>query len=77
MWYWFGTLENSWRPFKEKDYILMDNMVTYLCEFAKKGNPNNDKLPMWEPISRKQKKAMILGEGELRMEKVKEAKLFF
>ena len=76
MWYWFGTLENSWGEFEEKDYILMDNMVTYLCEFAKKGNPNNDKLPMWELISRKQKKAMILGEGELRMEKVKEAKLF-
>ena len=77
MWYWFGTLKNSWRPFEEKDYILMDNMVTYLCEFAKKGNPNNDTLPLWKPVSKKYTKAMILGEGNLRMEKVNELKLFW
>ena len=32
MWYWFGTLDNSWRPFTELDYKLMDNMITYLCQ---------------------------------------------
>ena len=76
MWYWFGTLSSSWRPFQEKDYILMDNMVTYLCEFARNGNPNHSSLPTWEPVSKNNKKAMILGEGNLRMEKVNEFKLF-
>ena len=76
MWYWFGTLDNSWRPFIELDYKLMDNMITYLCQFAKTGNPNVDSLTTWEPISKHQQKAMILDEGELRMGKVDEFKLF-
>ena len=54
----------------------MDNMVTYLCEFARNGNPNHSSLPTWEPVSKNNKKAMILGEGNLRMEKVNEFKLF-
>lgn len=77
MWYWFGSLDKSWRPFEEKDYQLMEDMTTYLCEFAKKGNPNNEKLPYWGPLNKKNQKAMILGEGDLRMEKVNETKLFF
>ena len=76
MWYWFGTLSSSWRPFEDEDYKLMDNMVTYLCEFARNGNPNSSYLPNWEPVSKKNKKAMILNTQELKMAKVNEFKLF-
>ena len=48
LWYWFGTLRNGWRPFKEKDYALADDMATYLTNFAKTGNPNGGNLPEWE-----------------------------
>jgi para-nitrobenzyl esterase len=48
LWYWFGTLENGWRPFEEKDFALADLMTTYLTNFAKTGNPNSESLPTWE-----------------------------
>ena len=48
LWYWFGTLRNGWRPFKEKDHALADDMATYLTNFAKTGNPNGGNLPEWE-----------------------------
>lgn len=40
--YLFGTINNSWRPITEDDLKLSDIMVTYLCNFAKTGNPNSD-----------------------------------
>ena len=48
LWYWFGTLENCWRPFTEEDQALSDTMVGYLTNFARTGNPNGDGLPVWE-----------------------------
>lgn len=47
LWYWFGTLENSWRPFKKEDKILSDRMVAYLTNFSFYGEPNGEKLPFW------------------------------
>ena len=49
LWYWFGTLKNCWRPMEESDYSLSDDMTSYLCNFVKYGNPNeeNGKLPVW------------------------------
>jgi para-nitrobenzyl esterase len=32
LWYWFGTLENCWRPFVEKDYELSKEMSDRLKE---------------------------------------------
>lgn len=69
LWYWFGTLDNCWRPMEEKDFELSDQMVEYLCNFAKSGDPNSDSLPVWVPSSKKQKKVMMLGEGETNMGK--------
>ena len=48
LWYWFGTLENCWRPFTDGDYALSDTMVEYLTNFAKTGDPNGEGLPVWE-----------------------------
>ena len=74
LWYWFGTLENSWRPMEQKDYDLSDQMTEYLTNFAKRGNPNGDELPIWEPAS---KGTMHIGEGESGMQKVSKMKLWY
>ena len=63
LWYWFGTLPNCWRPMEQKDQELSEQMVSYLCNFAKKGNPNKGgELPTWIASDTTQKRVMILGE---------------
>ena len=66
LWYWFGTLENCWRPMEEKDYALSEKMVSYLTNFAKNGDPNGDNLAKWEPAGAK---AMCMGESDPHMDK--------
>jgi para-nitrobenzyl esterase len=46
LWYWFGTLENCWRPMTEKDQALSDRMTDYLCSFVKTGDPNCQGQPV-------------------------------
>ena len=66
LWYWFGTLPNCWRPMTDADYQLSNQMVDYLCNFAKTGNPNGEiangesDLPLWEDALKSPKKAMCL-----------------
>ena len=74
LWYWFGTLKNCWRPMEDKDYDLSDKMTTYLCNFVKKGCPNGENLPKWT-TQNESKKVMMLGEGDVRMDKPSMAKL--
>ncbi len=62
LWYWFGTLDNCWRPFEKIDYVLSENMSDYLCNFAKTGNPNAAGLDIWTP--KKEEKDMVLCWGE-------------
>ena len=47
LWYWFGTLENCWRPFDGKDRALAEEMSDRLCAFAKTAEPNSAGLPEW------------------------------
>ena len=67
MWYWFGTLFRSWRPWRKKDHALSRQMVSYLCNFAKTGDPNGPGLPLWEPSSQSQTKVLRLGEKKTHM----------
>ena len=70
LWYWFGTLENCWRPMEEKDRQVSGQMVRYLCRFAKTGNPNwPGHLPTWLPFRKGQNQVLRLGEGDTRMGK--------
>ena len=78
LWYWFGTLPNCWRPMQPKDYDLSEQMVTYLCNFARTGNPNgNADLSEWLPSASKQKKVLCLGEKEPAMGKPNKLKLLY
>ena len=75
LWYWFGTLDNCWRPITEIDYKLSNKMVTYLTSFAKTGNPNGNDLPVWENSKVSKGKVFHLNEN-VEMKKVKKSKLW-
>jgi para-nitrobenzyl esterase len=49
LWYEFGTLNRSWRPKSEKDYILSRRVVSFWSNFIKTGDPNGPGLPEWKP----------------------------
>ena len=66
-WYWFGTLANCWRPMTDKDRELSDQMVSYLTNFARCGDPNGSPLPMWEASRPTSRRVLHLGEKPTRM----------
>ena len=77
LWYWFGTLENCWRPMERKDYDLSDQMVKYLCSFARSGDPNGEGLVKWNPASQKHSNVLLLGEKETGMGKPNGLRLWY
>ena len=78
LWYWFGTLDNCWRPMEEADRLLSDQMTDYLCNFARTGNPNHvGELPMWVASDKRQPRVMRLGGKVTRMGKPAGAKLLY
>ena len=60
LWYVFHSFKHSWRPFTAGDQALSNNMVEYYTNFAKYGNPNDEKQGVWSPYSAKNPKLMIL-----------------
>ena len=46
--YVFGTLEKSWRPYGARDREASGQMLDYLANFAKTGDPNGAGLPVWQ-----------------------------
>ena len=76
LWYWFGTLPNCWRPMEDKDYALSDQMTTYLCNFAKSGDPNGEHQPAWTPTS-EGNKILLIGEQPTKMGKPNNLKLTY
>jgi para-nitrobenzyl esterase len=78
LWYWFGTLDNCWRPMEQKDYDLSAQMVSYLCNFAKTGDPNKAaQLPTWIASDRTQKRVLMLGDTDTHMGKPSGLKLLW
>lgn len=51
LWYMFGNMERSWRPFEKKDCDLKDQMINYVANFVKTLDPNGEGLPEWPSIS--------------------------
>lgn len=51
LWYVFGTLDRSWRPFTEADWRLSDQMLDYFTGFIKDGVPHADGLTEWLPMT--------------------------
>lgn len=47
--YIFGTLDRSWRPYGMRDYQASEQMMDYLVNFARTGDPNGPGLPTWKP----------------------------
>ena len=46
--YMFGTLSGSWRPYGARDYEASGQMLDYLANFARNGDPNGPGLPVWK-----------------------------
>ena len=76
LWYWFGTLDNCWRPMEQKDRDLSAQMVNYLCNFVHTGNPNKiEALPTWIASGKGQSRVLCLGEKDTAMGKPSMLKL--
>jgi para-nitrobenzyl esterase len=61
LWYAFNTLHRSWRPFAGVDFELARMISSYLCNFARTGDPNGPGLPRWECYTATNRSAMALG----------------
>lgn len=48
--YVFGTLGRSFRPYGKRDYEASRELIRYLSNFARTGNPNGEGLPLWKPV---------------------------
>ncbi|MBR7101999.1 MAG: carboxylesterase family protein [Tidjanibacter sp.] len=60
LWYLFGTLSRSWRPFVDADYKLSEQMITYWTNFVKTGDPNSSSVPEWRPYVESNRQFKIL-----------------
>ncbi len=55
LWYLFGNMDKSWRPFGAADEALKDQMIDYAVNFARYGDPNGAGLPVWRAVTRRQR----------------------
>lgn len=69
--YMFGTLDRSWRPYEQRDWEVSGQMMDYLVNFARTGDPNGPGLPPW----RKGKPALRIGPKGTKMGHVSYYKL--
>ncbi len=61
LWYMFGTLARSWRPFNADDYLLSRQMIDWWTNFAKFGNPNGPgSKGKWKPSKRRKHYFQVL-----------------
>ena len=51
--YMFGTLHNGWRPYGGRDAEVSGQLMDYLANFARSGDPNGSGLPRWQHGGRK------------------------
>ena len=64
--YMLGRLDQSWRPYDEKDRAVSELLTDCASNFARCGDPNTDSTN-WEPAGRAQKKAFCIRRDGARM----------
>ncbi len=52
LWYVFGNMDRSWRPFEETDYALSRKMIDAIACFCRNGDPGD---PVWKPITARER----------------------
>ena len=78
LWYWFGTLPSCWRPMEQRDYDLSRQMIQYLVNFCRTGDPNKAaKLPTWIASGKGQNRVLCLGEKPTGMAKPSMLKMVY
>ncbi|MBR0473362.1 MAG: carboxylesterase family protein [Erysipelotrichaceae bacterium] len=73
--YVFGRLDNSWRPFRERDREVSRQMMSYLTNFANNGDPNGEGLPEWKKMDKDNDKALCFTLEKTDMGKASYVKL--
>lgn len=67
--YVFGRLDQSWRPYRKEDQEVSNQMMDYIANFARNGNPNQDTLPIWNKTDQNHSKVLCVGLCETKMSK--------
>ena len=63
---------------EEKDHALSEQMVRYLCNFVKTGDPNmGEDATLWSEAQVSGKKVLCLGEKDTAMQKPSALKLVY
>ena len=60
LWFVFGTLARSWRPFTEADYELSSRIIDHWTNFCRTGNPNGEAAGEWRPATQSDPFVMTL-----------------
>ena len=73
--YMFGTLKESWRKYTDRDEEVSNQLMDYVANFARSGNPNKEGLPVWDSVSESQKKVLCFKTESTKMAKASRIKL--
>ena len=65
--YMFGTLDSSWRSFRDKDKEISKQLLAYLTDFVRSGDPNGDMLPVWHKTDKDNKKVLCFTLKDTKM----------
>ena len=72
LWYVFKTFMRAWRPWTGRDFEVAVEMNSYWANFARSGDPNGARLPVWKPYTKADPDTLLIGNEETAMEDVPE-----
>lgn len=67
LYYVFGTLYRNWRPFDDTDHRISEDMIDYISNFVKTGDPNGSGLAQWESATADEQLFMHFGDEAAAM----------
>ena len=65
--YMLGTMDSSWRPFRDRDKEVSKQMMDYLSNFAENKDPNGLDLPEWNKTDKHNNKVLCFNIRETKM----------